>query len=160
MIALRSDRSVYSFVSHYIRDEALRRVFSFQPLLVGGNPFHTTTIYSLIQHLERKDGVRFAMGGTTALVAALVWLMKEQGIRLHLDCGVGQILVEDDVKSHGGNSGESGSQKGRAVGVELDNGECVAGDCVIANADAPAVYRRLLAPQHRRKWTDARIWRQ
>ena len=144
MIALRSDRSVYSFVSRYIRDEALRRVFSFQPLLVGGNPFHTTSIYSLIQHLERKDGVSFAMGGTAALVRAMARLMEDEGIRLHLRCGVRQILVEDR----------------RATGVELDNGERVAADCVVANADAPAVYRRLLAPRHRRKWTDARIRRQ
>ena len=149
MIALRSDRSVYSFVSRYIRDEALRRVFSFQPLLVGGNPFHTTSIYSLIQHLERKDGVSFAMGGTAALVAAMVRLMKEAGIRLHLGSGVRQILVDG-----------AGGEKPHASGVELDSGERVVADCVIANADAPAVYRRLLAPRHRRKWTDARIRRQ
>jgi phytoene desaturase len=144
MIALRSDRSVYDFVSHYIQDEALRRVFSFQPLLVGGNPFHTTSIYSLIQHLERKDGISFAMGGTAALVEAMVRLMGRQGVRLHLKCGVEQILVEGC----------------RAVGVTLDNGERVAADCVIANGDAPAVYRRLVAKEHRRKWTDARIRRQ
>ncbi len=147
MIALRSDRSVYSFVSRYIRDEALRRVFSFQPLLVGGNPFHTTSIYSLIQHLERKDGVSFAMGGTAALVQAMVRLMERQGIRLHLGCGVQKILVE-------------GGKSPQAVGVTLDNGESIAADCIVANADAPAVYRRLLAPEHRRKWTDARIRRQ
>lgn len=144
MLALRSDRSVYAFVSRYIRDEALRRVFSFQPLLVGGNPFHTTSIYSLIQHLERKDGVLFAMGGTAALVRAMADLMAEVGIRLHLRCGVSGITVRE----------------GRAVGVELDNGEPVAADCVVANGDAPAVYRRLLRREHRRKWTDARIRRQ
>ncbi len=144
MLALRSDRSVYSFVSHYIRDEALRRVFSFQPLLVGGNPFHTTSIYSLIQHLERKDGVLFAMGGTAALVAALAQLMERQGVGLHLRCGVRQILIEN----------------GRAQGVELENGERVAADIVVANADAPALYRRLIGREHRRKWTDARIRRQ
>lgn len=144
MMALRSDRSVYGFVSQYIRDEALRRVFSFQPLLVGGNPFHTTSIYSLIQHLERKDGVLFAMGGTGALVRAIAELMEDEGVRLHLRCGVRRILVEG----------------GRAVGVELENGEQVQADCVIANADAPAVYRRLLGEEPRRKWTDKRIAKQ
>jgi phytoene desaturase len=144
MIALRSDRSVYSFVSKYIRDESLRRVFTFQPLLVGGNPFHTTSIYALIQHLERKDGVSFAMGGTAALVAAMTRLMVDEGIHLRLGCGVREIQIED----------------GRATGVHLDNGESVAADCVIANADAPSVYRRLIAPKWRRKWTDARIRRQ
>ena len=144
MIALRSDRSVYSFVSRYIKDEALRRVFSFQPLLVGGNPFHTTSIYSLIQHLERKDGVSFAIGGTGALVSAMARLMEEQGIKLHLGCGVREIVVED----------------GRAVGVALDNGERIGSDCVVSNADAPATYKSLIASKWRRKWTDSRIRRQ
>ena len=153
MLALRSDRSVYSFVSRYIRDEALRRVFSFQPLLVGGNPFHTTSIYSLIQHLERKDGISFAMGGTAALVAATAGLMKQQGIQLHLRCGIREILVEEEGKS-------PRATTGRVVGVRLENGQAVRADCVIANGDAPSVYRRLLAPRWRRKWTDARIRRQ
>jgi phytoene desaturase len=144
MIALRSDRSVYSFVSRYIRDEALRRVFSFQPLLVGGNPFHTTSIYSLIQHLERKDGVSFAMGGTAALVGAMARLMQDEDIGIHLNCGVKEIAIEN----------------GRAVGVQLDNGEHVPADCVVANADAPSLYHRMIPNEHRRKWTDARIRRQ
>jgi phytoene desaturase len=144
MIALESYRSVYVFVSQYIRDEALRRVFSFQPLLVGGNPFHTTSIYTLIQHLERKDGISFAMGGTAALVCAMARLMQQEGIGLHLGCGVRKIMIED----------------GRAVGVELDNGERVAANAVIANGDAPAVYRRLIGMQDRPKWSDARIRRQ
>lgn len=141
MIALRSDRSVYAFVSRYIRDEALRKVFSFQPLLVGGNPFHTTSIYSLIQHLERKDGVLFAMGGTAALVEAMVRLMESQGIDLHLNCGVRKVAIEN----------------GRAVGVELDSGEMVTADCVVANADAPALYRQMIEPKWRKKWTNARV---
>ena len=144
MIALQSYRSVYGFVSQYIRDEALRRVFSFQPLLVGGNPFHTTSIYTLIQHLERKDGISFAMGGTTALVCAMARLMQQQGIGLHLGCGVRKIVIEDR----------------RAAGVELDDGRRVAADAVIANGDAPAVYRRLIGREDRPKWSDARIRRQ
>ncbi len=141
MAMLRSDRSVYSFVSHYLKDEALRRVFSFQPLLVGGNPFHTTSIYSLIQHLERKDGVHFAKGGTTALVAALVKLAEEQGVRFHFGQRVTKIEIED----------------GRATGVSLADGSQVSASCVIANADAPALYRELVAEKWRKKWTDGRV---
>ncbi len=141
MAMLRSDRSVYAFVSRYIKDEALRRVFSFQPLLVGGNPFHTTSIYSLIQHLERKDGVHFAMGGTTALVGALVRLAEEEGIRFHFGQRVTEIVVED----------------GRATGIRLADGSQVHASCVVANADAPALYRNLVPAEWRRKWTDRRI---
>ncbi len=141
MAMLRSDRSVYSFVAHYLKDEALRRVFSFQPLLVGGNPFHTTSIYTLIQHLERKDGVHFAVGGTTALVTALVKLAEEQGVRFHFGQRVTSIEIED----------------GRATGVCLANGSQVSGSCVVANADAPALYRQLVPEKWRRKWTDDRV---
>lgn len=141
MAMLRSDRSVYAFVSKYLKDEALRRVFSFQPLLVGGNPFHTTSIYSLIQHLERKDGVHFAMGGTTALVHALVQLATEEGVRFHYGAQVEEVLIAD----------------GRAYGLRLASGEEVRGTCIVANADAPALYKRLVPKRWRKKWTDKRI---
>lgn len=143
MARLRSDRSVYAFVSHYLKDEALRRVFSFQPLLVGGNPFHTTSIYSLIQHLERKDGVHFAMGGTTALVGALVRLAEEEGVRFHFNQRVSEVLIED----------------GRATGIQLQDGTQQQAGCIVANADAPALYRQLVPQRWRRKWTDRRIER-
>src|SRR5215210_2034984 len=68
---LRSYESVAGFVSRYIRDDRLRQVFSFHPLLIGGNPFDTTSIYALIHTLEQRWGVWFAMGGTGALVSAL-----------------------------------------------------------------------------------------
>jgi phytoene desaturase len=141
MAMLRSDRSVYEFVSGYLTDESLRRVFSFQPLLVGGNPFHTTSIYSLIQHLERKDGVHFAMGGTTALVAALVRLAEEAGIRFHMGQRVTEVLIED----------------GKARGIRLQDGRQEYAGCVVANADAPALYKQLVPARWRKRWTDRRI---
>ena len=79
MIGLQNYHSVYSMVAKYIKDERLRQVFSFQPLLIGGNPFSTTSIYLLIHWLERKWGVFYPVGGTTALVNALVRLFKEHG---------------------------------------------------------------------------------
>lgn len=141
MAMLRSDKSVYAFVAGYLKDEALRRVFSFQPLLVGGNPFSTTSIYSLIQHLERKDGVHFAMGGTTALVHALVRLATEEGVRFHFGTQVDEILIAN----------------ARACGVRLEDGREERASCVVANADAPELYRRLVPQRWRRKWTDKRI---
>ena len=141
MAVLRSDRSVYQFVAAYIKDESLRRVFSFQPLLVGGNPFTTTSIYSLIQHLERTAGVHFAIGGTGALVRALTTLMIEEGVEVTLNSTVAEALIRN----------------GRAYGVRLANGREIKADVVIANADAPALYKNIVAPEWRRKWTDSRI---
>lgn len=84
LIRLGSYRTVYGMVARYVRDERVRQMLSFHPLLIGGNPFHTTSIYTLIHHLERTWGVWFAMGGTGAIVDALVRLLEELGGRLRL----------------------------------------------------------------------------
>ena len=89
-------RTVYQMASASTSgSEKLRRVFSFQPLLVGGNPFNTTSIYSLIQYLEREWGVHFAMGGTGAIVAGLERLMREEGIEIRLNSEVTKVEFGD-----------------------------------------------------------------
>ena len=54
LINLKSYKSVYALVSSYIKNEKLRRLLSMHPLLVGGNPFTTTSIYGLILYLEKN----------------------------------------------------------------------------------------------------------
>ncbi len=141
MVRLQSFRSVYGLVSSYIKNERLREVLSFHPLLVGGNPFTTTSIYTLIAFLERKWGVHFPVGGTGALVNGLVELIEGQGGELRCNSEVQRICVEN----------------GRATGVRLVTGEVVDADIVISNADSAWTYRHLLEPEHRKKWTDSRI---
>ena len=141
MMRLKSYRTVYGLVSHFIRDERLRQVFSFHPLLVGGNPFTTTSIYTLIAWLERKWGVHFPVGGTGKLVAGLVDLIEGQGGRIRYGATVERILVEH----------------GRVTGVRLEGGETLQADVVVSNADAAWTYRHLVAPEHRRRWTDQKL---
>ena len=141
LIRLRSDRSVYALVSKYIKDPYLRQVMSFHPLLIGGNPFSVTGIYSLISHLEQSFGVWSAMGGTGSLISGLARLIQKQGGTLKTHSEVKRILVTD----------------GRATGVELANGTQVSADIVVSNADAAWTYRHLIEPQHRRRWTNRRL---
>jgi phytoene desaturase len=141
MMKLGSYRSVYGMVAHYIRDERLRQLLTFEPLLVGGNPFSTTSIYLLIHWLERKWGVHFARGGTTAIVQALVRLLEEQGAELRLNAPVEEIEV----------------QGGRATGVRTEDGTVHAADVVVSNADPSYVYSRMVAPAHRRRHTDRAV---
>ncbi len=143
MVKLQSYRTVYGLVSKYFKDDRLRQVMSFHPLLVGGNPFSTTSIYTLIAFLERKWGVHFPMGGTGALVKGIVTLIEGQGGEVRTNAEVKQILVRD----------------GQAKGVELANGERIEADVVVSNADAAWTYRYLVAPEHRRAWTDEKIER-
>jgi phytoene desaturase len=141
MAMLESWRTVYGLVSKHIKDERLRQVFSFHPLLVGGNPFSTTSIYTLIAFLERKWGVHFPMGGTGALVQGLCKLIEGQGGTIRLNTEAAEIEVVD----------------GRATGVRLKNGERLAAEVVVSNADAAWTYRHLVSPENRRTWTDERL---
>ena len=143
LIRLRADRSVAGLTNRHIRDERLRQVFSFHPLLVGGNPFETTSIYTLIHHLEKTWGVWFAMGGTGALVDAFVRLLRDIGGELRLSTQVREITVDE--------------RTGKANGVRLDSGEVLAADAVVSNSDVAFTYKHLVAPKWRKKNTDARI---
>jgi phytoene desaturase len=143
LVRLSGWRTVYGLASRHVRDPRLRMVLTFQSLLVGGNPFDTSAVYCLIAHLERRWGVHFAMGGTGALVNGLVKLLQGQGGQLRLNTKVTQIEV----------------QGGRARGVRLHDGEFIAADAVVSNADSAFTYRRLVAPEHRRRWSDRRLER-
>lgn len=122
LAALRADRSVYATVARYVRDEHLRQALSFHSLLVGGNPFETSSIYTLIHHLERRWGVWFPRGGTGALVAAMVKLFERLGGTLRLNAPVGAINVDERGHHH-------------------VDGERF--DLVVSNADVHATYHRL-----------------
>ncbi|MBU6222787.1 MAG: phytoene desaturase [Planctomycetes bacterium] len=91
---LRADRSVYAQVSSFVKDEHLRQAFSFHPLLVGGNPLDTSSIYTLIHWIERKWGVFFPEGGTGALVRGLVRLFEELGGTLRLGAPVDRVTLQ------------------------------------------------------------------
>jgi phytoene desaturase len=143
MIGLESYKTVYGLVSSYVRDPRLRVILSFHPLLIGGNPFTTTSIYCLIAFLERKWGVHFAMGGTGRLVQGLVGLIERQGGEVRCGEEVAEIVVTE----------------GAATGVRLVSGATIAADIVVSNADAAWTYRHLLPPQARHRWSDRRIER-
>ena len=136
-------RTVYGLVSAFVRDERLRQVLSFHPLLVGGNPFQTTSIYTLIPYLEREWGVWFALGGTGAVVAALARLFGELCGTLRLNAEVARITLE----------------RGRATGVQVRDGAVIPADAVVSNGDVAHTYHQLLPAAARRTYTDTRLRR-
>ena len=128
LLKLKSYKSVYSLVSSYIKDEKLRRMLSMHPLLVGGNPFTTTSIYGLILYLEKKWGIHYSMGGTGNIIKGLEKLMNEEGIEIIKDQEVVKII----------------SKNKKIEGIKLNNQQEINADNVICNADPPAVYEKLL----------------
>ncbi len=141
LLRLQSHKSVYTYVSQFIKNDFLRQVFSFHPLLVGGNPFQTTSIYALIHYLEREWGVHYAMGGTGTIVAGLAKLFTELGGTIRLNAEIDEILVGHR----------------RVTGVRLKSGEQCSADIVVSNADVSTTYRTLIPERHRRTWTDRKV---
>jgi phytoene desaturase len=130
---LQAWRSVYSMVSRFIEHDKLRQAFSFHSLLVGGNPFSTSSIYTLIHALERQWGVWFPKGGTGALVQGMVKLFQDLGGTLELNADVAAIDVDN----------------GRATAVRARDGRTWTADCVASNADVVHTYTDLLGAHPR-----------
>ncbi|MFY7973772.1 MAG: phytoene desaturase [Rubrivivax sp.] len=152
MARMRGWRSIHAMVRGHFSNEKLRVAFSFHPLLIGGNPLAVTCIYSLINTLERRFGVHWAMGGTGSIIRAMVKLLESLGGQIRYDAEVARIDVTSapDSPARG---------KGRATGVTLRNGQTLKSDIVVSNADTMWTYRHLVEPQWRRRWTDRKIER-
>lgn len=131
LVRLRADRSVYETVSRFVTHPHIRQALSFHSLLVGGNPFDTSSIYTLIHYLERKWGVFFPRGGTGALVRAMVRLYEELGGTLLLDEPVREVTLENAA--------------GRCVHRVQTAKRTRDFDMVVSNADVHHTYSRLYA---------------
>ncbi len=128
LLKLKSYKSVYSLVSSFIKNEKLRRMLSMHPLLVGGNPFTTTSIYGLILYLEKKWGIHYSMGGTGNIIKGLEKLMFEEGIDIIKNSEVTEII----------------SKSNKITGIKLNDQEIIEAENVVCNADPPAFYEKML----------------
>ena len=128
LLKLKSYKSVYSLVSSFIKNEKLRRMLSMHPLLVGGNPFTTTSIYGLILYLEKKWGIHYSMGGTGNIIKGFEKLMNEVGVKIIKGREVKNIISKGNI----------------ITGLTLDNGTNIEADNVVCNADPPAVYEKMI----------------
>ena len=128
LLMLKSYKSVYSLVSSYVKDEKLRRILSMHPLLVGGNPFTTTSIYGLILYLEKKWGIHYSMGGTGQIIKGLEKLMVEENIEIIKNMEVTNLTFDNN----------------KITGIRLKNQKEINADNVVCNADPPSVYDKLI----------------
>ena len=128
LLMLKCYRSVSQMVNSHLKHPLIRQAFSIHPLLVGGNPFKTTAIYTLIHYLERRWGVFFCMVGTGKLVEELGKLMERQGIELQMGADVDEIILDGK----------------RATGVRLNSGETLDADLVVFGGDPETCYKHLL----------------
>ena len=141
LLKLGAVQSLFGMVSKYFKSDKMRQVFSFEPLLVGGNPMKVPAIYAMIHFVEKTWGIHYAKGGTGALVAGHVKKFEDMGGRLRVNAPVKRILVENRT----------------AKGVELEDGEEIAADVVVSNADYATTYLKLVDKAHRRINRDALV---
>lgn len=138
---LRADRSVAAHARKRVKDPRLQMALSFHPLFIGGDPFHVTSMYILVSHLEKEFGVHYAMGGVQAIADAMARVIAGQGGQMRLGAEVDEITFDGD----------------RATGVTLAGGERMAAPVVVSNADAGHTYTRLLRNRPRKRWTDRKV---
>ncbi len=143
LLKLGAVQPLFSLIKKYFKSDKMRQVFSFEPLLVGGNPMKVPAIYAMIHFVEKTWGIHFARGGTGALVSAMVRKFEEMGGTLQLNAEVASI----DVVKRGG--------KRVATGVTLKSGEVIAADVVVSNADYATTYMKLIDKAYRRINRDA-----
>jgi len=141
LLKLDAVRNLFSFTSKYFSNEKLRQVFSYETLLIGGNPFSVPAIYAMIHFVEKTWGVHYVMGGTGELVNGMVKKFEELGGCIRFDSEVESIKVakRDRIFS-----------KPRVTGLKLKNGEDLFAEIVVSNADYANTYMRLIERKHRR----------
>ena len=154
LMRLDAVRTLFSFTGKYFKSDKLRQVFSFEPLLIGGNPLAVPAIYAMIHFVEKTWGIHFAMGGTGALVDGFVRKFKALGGVMRYNSPVKRIVVTDPT-------GNVPSRYGRRVarGVVLVGDAVLEADLVVSNGDYANTYRQLIDPKYRLFNTDARVRR-
>ncbi len=137
LLRLDAVRTLFSFASKYFKSPKLRQVFSFETLLVGGNPLSVPAIYAMIHFVEKTWGIHFALGGTGALVRGFVQKFEELGGKMRYNAEVKKINVVRE------------GRKKIAKGITLADGSVLHADIVVSNADYAHTYLKLIEPQYR-----------
>ena len=120
---------LYAHVSQFFKSDRLRQAFSMQSMYLGISPFEAPAVYTLLPYTElAEDGLYYPEGGIYALPTAMAAVARKLGVVIETGRDVTQIMVKD----------------GRARGVCVD-GDVLAADVVISNADLPYTYTDLLA---------------
>ena len=141
--ALRADRSIYRHAAARVRDPRLRMALSFHPLFIGGDPARVTSIYALVNHLEKQYGVHYAMGGVQAIADAMVRVIEGQGGTVRLGTEAREITLEGR----------------RATGLRLADGTHLPASTVVSNADPGHTYSGLLRNLPKKRWSPGKLAR-
>lgn len=128
MVRLGAARNLARFCRGYFSEDHIFQSMSFHSLYIGGDPFRVPAVYAALAYLQIADGVWYAKGGMYAIVTAMVRAIEGGGGRVRCNADVDEIIVRD----------------GRAVGVRLADGEEIAAEVIVSDADPVRTRTRLL----------------
>lgn len=116
------------YAKRYFSSDNIRKILEYTIVFLGGSPYDSPALYSLMSHVDFNLGVWFPIGGGIGqLVEAMVKIAKENKVDFEFNNPVKKIIVKD----------------GKITGVETEKGIYDA-DIVVANADYPYVETNLL----------------
>jgi len=131
LVKLGAFRKLGPKVASFFDDERLQRIFSFQAMYAGLAPYEALSLYAVITYMDSVEGVFVPEGGMHAMATGLAAAVEKAGVHLRYDAPVARIL-------------RAQGSRGAVTGVELTDGERIAADVVVCNADLPVAYRTLL----------------
>lgn len=149
LLKLDAVRTLFSFTKKYFKNPKMQQVFSFETLLVGGNPLNVPAIYAMIHFVEKTWGIHFAMGGTGALVQGFVKKFEELGGTIRYNSEVKKINVVGSTNWSRGNK--------IATGVTLKDGTILEADLVVSNGDYANTYLKLVDANYRKINSNAKV---
>ena len=116
------------YIKRFFTDIRLQMAFTFQNIYVGQNPYKQPAFFSMLPGAEIAEGALFPKGGMHRVVEKLMATAIDLGVEFKYKNTVSGIIVTGN----------------KTQGIQLENGEIIKADVVIANADLPYVYSRLL----------------
>jgi 1-hydroxy-2-isopentenylcarotenoid 3,4-desaturase len=120
-----------NYAKRYFKSEKIRKILEYTIVFLGGSPYDSPALYSLMSHVDFNMGVWFPKGGIAALAQSMHSLAVEQGAEFIFEEPVEKILVEN----------------GKAIGVKTNKNEYHA-DIVVVNADYAWSEMNLLDEKH------------
>jgi len=138
LIKLKTYISNYRYVKKFFLNTHLRMAYTFQNIYVGQSPFDSPALFSMVPAAELTEGSFFPKGGMYKIVEKLHLKACSSGVKFHYNVPAIKIKVKDK----------------RAESIIFQDGTEAIADIIVANADLPYVYRKLLPDRRKSKRLD------
>lgn len=133
--------TVYGRLSKYYTDERLKYAFTFQAKYLGMSPWECPGTFSILSYLEHEYGLFHPIGGVNRICDAMAEVIQEYGGKVETSNGIKKIRTRN----------------GKAIGVELENGERMDADHVVINADFATAMTQFFEPGELKKYSPERV---